>query len=435
MAPVAAVVALGCPRNTVDSEHLLGALGRAGYTLSGDPELADVVIITTCAFLRSAVRESEAAIRGILALKHTRPGMKVVVAGCLVQRERKRLARRFPAVDLFVGVDDIPNIPRLLRTRARSPAVHVPRRLISGASPRLLSTPGHYAYLRIADGCMNHCTYCLIPGIRGRLRSRRVPDILGEARRLAAIGVRELILIAQDTTVYGTDIYTRPALARLLRRLAAIDGIEWLRVMYAHPAHLDDTVIDEFDTNPKLCRYLDLPIQHAADRILRKMNRGHTRARLQRLLDRLHAVPNLHLRTTVIVGFPGETETEFEELLAFIRAAAFDRLGAYPFSREPGTRAARMPGQIPEAVKQERLGRLLRVQACLSRARLRRQIGRTVRVLMDTPTIGRTEWDAPEIDGVARLVEGRARAGEYLAATITRTTTHDIEIRKLERNR
>ncbi len=422
----AAVILLGCPKNQVDTEVALGSLARAGWRIVTDPARADLIVITTCAFLGSAVRESEAVIERTLRLKRARADLKVAVGGCLVQRFGEELARRFPEVDLWVGIDALADIPRLLRLRARSFYCAEPRAVAPAGAARLLSTPRHFAYLKIADGCDNRCSYCLIPSIRGRLRSRPAEAILEEARGLARLGARELVLVAQDTTAWGSDRAGRPGLADLLCRLGRIRGIGWLRLMYAHPAHVDDRLLDEFRANPKLCRYLDLPVQHVADRILKKMNRRCTRRDIERVLERARAVDGMRLRTTVIVGFPGETDREFEELLGFVRAARFDRLSAYAYSAEPGTAAAALPGQVPARVKRERLAELMRAQARISRANLRRLVGSELTALVDQPGIGRTEWDAPEVDGTVRL-EGRpARAGAFVRCRVTRSSTHDL---------
>ncbi|MBN2537803.1 30S ribosomal protein S12 methylthiotransferase RimO [candidate division WOR-3 bacterium] len=421
----AAVVLLGCPKNQVDAERLLGSLGVAGWVLTDDEASADLIVVTTCAFLGSAVRESEAAIRRALAGKRRRPGTRVAVAGCLVQREGRKLAARFPNVDLFCGIDRLADIPRLLFSKVRyatSPA----RGLERAASPRLLSTPGHYAYLRLGDGCDNRCSYCLIPRIRGRLRSRPPADIAREAESLARAGVRELVLIAQDTTAWGSDRCARPALPRLLKRLERIPGIEWLRLMYTHPAHVTEPLCRELERNPRVCRYLDLPVQHCSDRILGAMRRRHDRAHLDATIARLRRIPGLALRTTVITGFPGETEAEFEELLAFLAVVRFERLGAYAFSPEPGTRAARLPGQVPEELRAERRRRVLELQRTISRARLRGLRGRELTVLLDTPTEGRTEWDAPEIDGVVRFRAPAGQPGEFIRCRVTGSSVHDL---------
>ncbi|UCG43765.1 MAG: MiaB/RimO family radical SAM methylthiotransferase, partial [candidate division WOR-3 bacterium] len=286
----------------------------------------------------------------------------------------------------------------------------------------------HYAYLKIADGCDNRCTYCLIPSIRGPRRSRPIPEIVREARSQARLGVRELVLVGQDTSAYATDIYRRPALPRLLRRLAGVRRIRWIRLMYTHPAHVDASLLDAYRSNPKLCRYIDLPIQHVSDRILGRMNRGYTRSTLEALLARLRSVPEMRVRTTVMAGFPGETEAEFRELLDFQRSVRFDRLGAYAYSPEPGTPASTLQGQVPDKVKQARLGEVMRLQAGISRRNLRSLKGKNLEVLMDTPCTGRTEWEAPEIDGVAKI-DGRPRQpGEFVRVKVARTLTHDLVV-------
>jgi ribosomal protein S12 methylthiotransferase len=418
----AAVICLGCPKNQVDSEQVLGSLAEAGYRLTSDPAGADLVVITTCAFLQSAVRESESVIRQMLALKRRYAGTRVVVAGCLFERYGDRLRERFPDIDLFVGLRDMPHIPQLLDSRAR-------RRASSARHdvPRLLSTPSHFAYLKVADGCDNRCSFCMIPYIRGTFRSRPTPEILAEARGLADMGVKELILVAQDSTLYGTDIYGRPALARLLRRLSEIGGVRWLRLMYAHPAHLTEDVIDELATNPKLCRYIDLPIQHVSDRLLAKMNRPYRRQDLELLLETLRAIPDVHIRTTIIVGFPGETDAEFSDLVDFVTATRFDRLSAYAYSPEPGTPAYSFGPQVSVAAKRERVGRLMRAQAAVSRANLKRLVGRRLTVLVDSPGLGRAEWDAPEVDGAVKLTGRRVLPGQFVEAVVTGSSTHDIK--------
>jgi ribosomal protein S12 methylthiotransferase len=451
----ACVVFLGCPKNQVDSEHVLGSLTEAGYSLTTDPRSADLIIITTCAFLQSAVDESEAAIEEALEHKRGRTDKKVVVAGCLVERYGKGLKRKFPAVDLWVPLADMPRIPQLMAAshkpqasssdHSRLPTLHSP------SCGRVLSTPGHFAYLKIADGCDNRCSYCMIPDIRGPFRSRPMRDIVAEALDLARAGVKELILVAQDTTLYGTDLGGGSLLAQLLTELGKLEGVRWLRLMYTHPAHITEDVIDQFASNPKLCRYIDLPIQHVADHLLEKMNRRYTRQDVELLIESLRAIPYMHIRTTIIVGLPGETARDFDELLAFVREAKFDRLSCYAYSPEPGTKAGRLPSQVSPAVKKERVRRLMLAQAAISRANLKKLIGRTLTVLVDTLTadpeshhqntksprecrqesvpniaIGRTEWDAPEIDGAVRLSGRNVRPGTFVRALVTGSSTHDL---------
>jgi ribosomal protein S12 methylthiotransferase len=436
--PRACVVFLGCPKNQVDSEHVLGSLTEAGYSLTTEPDSADLIVITTCAFLQSAVHESEAAINEALKHKQKSPNKRVVVAGCLVERYGKSLKRKFRAVDFWVPLRDMPRIASLLGSRPKLQAASSDQSetcnlnsAICSDSPRVISTPGHFAYLKIADGCDNRCSYCMIPDIRGPFHSRPMGNIIAEARDLAHAGVKELILVAQDTTLYGTDIDGQPRLAQLLAELGKVDGIRWLRLMYTHPAHITEDVIDQFASNPKLCRYIDLPIQHVADHLLAQMNRRYTRKDIDLLLHDLHVIPDMHIRTTIIVGLPGETANDFNDLLAFVRDARFDRLSCYAYSAEPGTRAARLPAQVSPAVKKERVRRLMLTQAAISRTNLKRLIGRKVTVLVDSTGIGRTQWDAPEIDGVARLAGRKALPGHFVQALVTSSTTHDISARVL----
>ncbi len=416
----ACVVFHGCPKNQVDTEFVLGSLVRAGYEVVSELSVADLVVITTCGFLQSARRECEATIKRVLKCKRRKPGLKVVVAGCLVERYRDELEQEFPEISLLAGIADMPRIPQLVSGLDRRASRK------TETAVRLVSTPRHYVYLRIADGCDNRCSYCAIPGIRGGFRSRPMADILEEARRLIDQGAKELVLVAQDTTRYGADIYRRPGLGRLLDRLSRIDGVLWLRLMYAHPAHLTEDVLDQFQANPKLCRYLDLPIQHISDPVLRRMNRPGSRADIELLIQHLRAIPDLHIRTTMMVGFPGETPGRFRELLQFIEQVRFDRLSAYTYSAEPGTPAYRLRPRVPVRVQRSRLRRLMHVQARVSRGNLKQLVGRKLDVLVDQPGIGRTEWDAPEVDGVFRLRDADTGPGELVRALVTSSSTHDL---------
>lgn len=416
------VIALGCPKNRVDSENLLAALNRAGFELTDKPEHSEVAILTTCAFIQPAVDESLSFIDKLIRLKSRRPNLKLVVAGCLVQRFGTGLNQKFPAVNHWVEIDRMGKIPELLGRKPPTGRHQFPR--------RLLSTPSHYAYLKIADGCENRCSYCLIPKIRGPFRSRPIPELVDEAKELAALGVRELILIAQDTTAYGSDLYPKPALAQLIDRLSQIKGITWIRLMYAHPAHLTEDVVEQFGSNPKLCRYIDLPIQHTSDRILKQMNRHYTRRKLEILINRLRYIPGMKIRTTVITGFPGETPSDFEDLLNFIRTVEFDRLSGYPFSPEPGTQAALMKPQVKPSIGIRRLKTILRVQAAISRKNLHRLLKQELTIVADSPHQGRTEWDAPEIDGVVSFPE-KLIPGRFYPCQVIKTQTHDLHARVL----
>lgn len=433
------VISLGCPKNRVDSEAMIGQLAAHGYRLTHDPRRADVVVVNTCGFLQASVDEALAEIAALALLKQRRD-FRLVVAGCLVQRMGKRLRLEFPVVDALVGVH---SCDRLLA------AVDGNRGIVKRSPTdfggdyygrRVLTTGPGWAYLRIADGCDNRCGYCLIPSIRGRFRSRPVGELVAEARSLAARGVRELVLIAQDTTDYGVDLGGRRLLPRLLRRLDAVDGIEWIRVLYTHPAHLDDRTVAAIAGLPTVVKYLDVPLQHVSDRILkaqgRRINGAGTRALIAKLRQRITGVT---LRTTLITGLPGETDAEFEELLEFVRDARFEKLGAFAYSPEPGTRAARMGGQVPARVARERLDELMRLQRGISAAAGRGRIGTTCRVLVDaageagTPrrpgyrSTGRSAAEAPEVDGTVHVKSRRALStGRFIRVRIDRAWDYDV---------
>jgi ribosomal protein S12 methylthiotransferase len=426
------VVSLGCPKNLVDSEHILGVLGRSGWRIAATPELADVVVVNTCGFLQSAVKEAYGVIRGILDSRL--PNQCIVVAGCLVQRQLAALQQMFPQVEHFIGIDDIPRLPAILGRPGKTAGrpLRAPTGLCRAGLPRLVSTPGHYAFLRIADGCDNCCAYCLIPSIRGRLRSRSLHDILREARMLAANQVRELILIAQDTTAYGLDIVGRSLLAPLLRRLARVEGIEWLRVLYTHPAHFTPDLLDELAASDKVVKYIDLPLQHISDRLLQCMNRRSLRSDVEFLLGRLRSIPGMAIRTTFITGLPGETRAEFAELLEFVHQGHFAHVGCFAYSPEPGTRAARMPGPVAPATREARARELMAAQRRISLARNRALVGRTAEVRIDRFDSGRNEYlgrtyaDAPEIDNTAHVRGDRLIVGSVVSASVIRAGAYDI---------
>jgi ribosomal protein S12 methylthiotransferase len=429
------VVSLGCPKNLVDSEHILGVLARAGWRISARTELADTVIINTCGFLQSARDEAHATIRGMLEQRS--PNQRVIVAGCLVQQDLPGLRRRFPEVERFIGIDDIPDLPRVLASHQPPAFSHQPPATMrfGAALPRLVATPGHYAYLRIADGCDNCCAYCLIPSIRGRLRSRPMNDVVREAGMLARNGVRELILIAQDTTIYGQDIEGRKLLAPLVRRLNRIPGIEWLRLLYTHPAHFTPELLFELAENDKLVKYVDLPLQHVSDRLLRRMNRGYTRTEVESLLQRLLVIPGMAIRTTFITGLPGETQAEFNELLDFVGQGHFAHVGCFAYSPEPGTRAARMPGQIAPAISEQRARQVMAAQRRVALRRNRQMTGQRIQVRIDSfdparrEYLGRTSADAPEIDDtvhVSATSHHDVRIGELVDAKVTRAGAYDL---------
>src|SRR3954447_12014993 len=363
-----AFVSLGCPKNLVDSERMLGKLAQEGYALSPDADGADVVVINTCGFIEPARQESIAVIREMLALKEQGRIGSVVVAGCLAERKKDELLLELPGVDSIVGVFGREEIVQVVdravaqRTEQRSLFRPAPVRALDDTA-RLRITPRHFAYLKISEGCDRTCTFCAIPGMRGKHVTKPIEEVVREARELAADGVRELILVAQDTTYYGMDLYGRVRLAELLRELDRVDGLEWIRILYPYPIHFTDELIETLVSADKIVPYLDMPLQHISDRVLKRMQRRVNRPATEELLARLRsAIPNLTLRTTFIVGFPGETEAEFEELVDFVRQAKFERAGVFPYSFEPDTPATRLDGHLPEEVKAERRDELMAIQ-------------------------------------------------------------------------
>ena len=390
------VITLGCSKNTVDSEHLMARLAAAGYEVLFDSDRTDakVVVINTCGFIGDAKQESVEMILRAAAAKQAGKIERLFVIGCLSERYADELRTEIPEVDEYFGARTWDGIIRALGA-SEDPAL---------ATARLLTTPKHYAYLKISEGCNWKCGYCAIPLIRGEHRSVPMEELEEEARRLAAGGVRELMVIAQDTTYYGLDLYGRRCLAELLRRLCRIDGLEWIRLHYAYPTAFPEEVIEVMASEPKICKYLDIPFQHISDAQLAAMHRRHTKAEALELIARLrHAIPDLALRTTLLVGYPGEREADFEELLDFVRATRFDRLGVFAYSEEEGTFSAReLRDDVPEEVKQQRVERVMALQNEISLANNLRRVGRTERVVIDSRQgdfyVGRSQYDSPEVD-------------------------------------
>ena len=435
MAHTIGLVSLGCNKNRVDSEQALGLLRDRGWTITADPSEAEVLMVNTCGFIEAAKSESIDTILELAAYKKTGRCRLLAVTGCLAQRYGQELLDAMPEIDLLFGVNQYAHLADTLTDALDGrPA---PR--ISCADPmtfyeqdRVLTTPSWTAYTRIGEGCSNRCTFCAIPLIRGDYRSRSEEAILGEVRSLAARGVREHILVAQDTTRWGTDGGGHSKLPDLMRKCAAVEGVDWLRVLYCYPDETDERLLDVIAETPNICTYLDLPVQHINDTILRRMRRRGDSGDIRRCL-RLARERGLTLRTSLIVGFPGETEAQFEELLAFVEEARFDRMGAFAYSPEEDTPAARMPDQIDEEVKQERLDRLMTLQARISLERNRARVGETARVLVTAAdggrALGRSEREAPETDGEIRLTlrPGRqVRPGEFADVRITGAETYDL---------
>ncbi|MCI0685377.1 MAG: 30S ribosomal protein S12 methylthiotransferase RimO [Gemmataceae bacterium] len=448
-----AFVSLGCPKNLVDSERMLGKLAQDGYALVPEAAGADVVVVNTCGFIEPARQESLGVIREMLALKEQGKVGAVVVAGCLAERKKDELLQQVPGVDSIVGVfgrEEIaqvvgrvhpPHPQPLSPGRRGEQAVSEQRSLFRPApvraqddTARLRITPRHYAYLKISEGCDRTCTFCAIPGMRGQHVTKPIEEVIREARELAADGVRELILVAQDTTYYGLDLYGRVRLAELLRELDKLDGIEWIRIMYAYPIFFTDELIETLATARRIIPYLDLPLQHINDRVLKRMQRRVRRQDIEELLAKLRAaLPDLTLRTTFIAGFPGETDAEFEELLAYVQSARFERLGVFPYSFEPGTPAVKLDGHLPEEVKHERRDRLMKAQQEIALAWSGRQVGKTMAAIVDGPDpempgqmLARSHADAPDIDCAVR-VKGRGLcAGDLVDVKITAADGYDL---------
>jgi ribosomal protein S12 methylthiotransferase len=442
-----AFVSLGCPKNLVDSERMLGKLAQDGYSLTPDADGADVVVVNTCGFIEPARQESLGVIREMLELKRQGRVGAVVVAGCLAERKKEDLLNEVPEVDHIVGVFGREEISQVVHRALYKNRREEQRSLFRPApvkalpdTERLRITPRHYAYLKISEGCDRLCTFCAIPGMRGKHVTKPMEEVVREARELAADGVRELIVVAQDTTYYGLDLYGRVRLAELLRELDGIDGLEWIRVLYAYPIHFTDELIETMATAKKMIPYLDLPLQHINDSMLRRMSRKVDRAATEDLLGRLRAaIPDLTLRTTFIVGFPGETEAEFGELCEFVRAARFERVGAFPYSQEPGTPAARLPDQVPEEVKTDRRNRLMEIQQDIAFAHAQAQVGREREVIVDGPDAevpgcfaARGHADAPDIDCTVRLKGKALRAGDLVWARVTGADGYDLLARAIK---
>ncbi|HKI38672.1 MAG TPA: 30S ribosomal protein S12 methylthiotransferase RimO [Gemmataceae bacterium] len=446
--PTLAFVSLGCPKNLVDSERMLGKLAQDGYALTPDADGADVVVINTCGFIEPARQESLAVIREMLALKEQGRVGAVVVAGCLAERKKDDLLQEVPGVDHIVGVfgrEEITQVVERVRSRDREGA-GLQRSLFRPAPVRALDdtarlriTPRHYAYLKISEGCDRLCTFCAIPGMRGKHVTKPIEEVLREAKELIADGVRELIVVAQDTTYYGLDLYGRVRLAELLRELDGLDGLEWIRLLYAYPMYFTDELIETIAGAKKVLPYLDMPLQHVSDRVLRRMQRRVDRAATEELVGKLRqAMPDLAMRTTFIVGFPGETEAEFDELVEFVKASRFERVGVFPYSFEPGTPATRLDGHLPEEVKQERRDRLMEAQQEVAFRWSGEQVGRELDVIIDgsdpevpNHALGRSYADAPDIDGVVRVKGKRLHAGDFVRVKVTGADGYDLAARAI----
>lgn len=426
------VVSLGCTKNRVDSETALGILKENGYGFTADPAQADILLVNTCGFIGPAKEESIDTILEMAQYKQTGRCRLLVVTGCLAQRYEKDLMAEMPEIDLLLGVNQYDQLPQAIEKALGGQRMSLCQDDYHYLEhSRVLTTPGYSAYTRIGDGCSNRCTYCAIPLIRGPYRSRRMGDVLSEMEGLARAGVKEHILVAQDTSRYGTDWQECSALPELMEKAAAIPGVEWLRVLYCYPDTTDDRLLDVMTAHDNICKYLDLPIQHINDEILRRMNRRGSSADIRRCLHAARA-RGFALRTSIIVGFPGETEAQFEELLDFLREAQFDRLGAFAFSPEEDTPAALMPDQIPDEVKQERLDRLMSLQQEISLARNQARVGAVEKVLVTDAQagayLGRSQWEAPDADGSVLFTSAKAhKPGDFVQVKLTAADPYDLK--------
>ncbi len=432
------LVSLGCPKNLVDAEVMLGYLSREGFEVTTDEREADIIIVNTCSFIKEAKQESIDTILDLADRKHDARCRLLIVTGCLPQRYQEELAKELPEVDIFVGTGDYPRIAGIIAEKGETTEqlryTGDPNFLYDDELPRLKSSPYYSAYLKIAEGCSNCCSYCVIPSLRGSFRSRPMGKLLEEARGLAAGGVKELNLIAQDITAYGTDLPEGASLEQLIEELARLDGVRWIRLLYAYPDGLRDSLITVMKNEEKVCKYLDIPLQHISDPVLKRMNRRTGEAEIRGLIARLRGeIPGIALRTSLIVGFPGETEEDFRKLLQFVEETCFDRLGVFCYSREEGTPAAEMPDQVSERVKKERYRRLMRAQARASFKRNRLLIDTVEQVIVEgyseeTELLlkGRSSRQAPDIDGQVYITAGDAKVGDIVPLRITDSSDYDL---------
>lgn len=433
------LVNLGCPKNLVDGEVMLGLLRREGYEITTDPAQAEVLVVNTCAFIDRAKKESIDTILEMAHYKEEGHARRLVVTGCLAQRYDDELRREIPEIDATLGSGQVEDIVTAVggRATATDAAFRRPEWIYDHTVPRLLSTPSHTAYVKISEGCDYTCSFCIIPTLRGRHRSRPIDDIAAEVRALAERGVREVILVAQDSTRYGLDRGERDGLAPLLRRLGRIDGLKWIRVMYAYPATVTDAILEAIAETEKVVKYVDMPLQHASERVLRRMKRPTGRGNLLGMVERVRErIPGVAFRTTFIVGFPGETAEDFEELLGFVKAARFDNVGVFTYSDEEGTAAWRLDGRVDGRTKEARRRRLMAAQKRIALERNRRRVGERVDVLVEGPhpdsdllLRGRLSTQAPEIDGVVIINDGVAETGTFARCEVTEAHPYDLVAR------
>ena len=430
-------ISLGCDKNLVDSEVMLGLLDAKGYQIVDDETQADIIVINTCCFVHDAKEESIQTILEMAEYKTEGRLKALIVTGCLAQRYRQEIIDEIPEVDAVLGTTAYDKIVEAVE-EALAGAGHVELENVNALplvdTKRLVTTGGHYAYMKIAEGCDKHCTYCIIPKLRGNYRSVPMERLIQEAKDLAEQGVKELILVAQETTLYGKDIYGEKSLHKLLRELCKVDGIRWIRILYCYPEEIDDNLIQVMKEEKKLCHYLDLPIQHANDEILKRMGRRTSKAQLEEIIGKLkREIPDITLRTTLITGFPGETEEQHEELKAFVDEMEFDRLGVFTYSPEEDTPAAEMPDQIPEEVKEDRQAEIMELQQEIAFAQAEDMIGEEVLVMIEGKVadenvyVGRTYKDAPGVDGLIFInTDEELMSGDFARVKVTGAVEYDL---------
>lgn len=430
-------VSLGCDKNLVDTEMMLGQLYEKGYEFTDDETQADIVVVNTCCFIGDAKEESINTLLEMAELRKNGSLKALIASGCLAQRYREEIQTEIPEVDAIIGTMAIDEIVRTVEeVLAGQRSNHY--KDLNGTpvygKKRIVTTGGHYAYMKIAEGCDKHCTYCIIPKVRGVYRSVPMESLIKEAEELSENGVRELILVAQETTLYGKDLYGKKSLPELLHRLAAVDGIRWIRILYCYPEEIDDALIDAIKSEEKVCHYLDIPIQHASDTILQRMGRHTTRVDLEHMIEKLRTeIPDICLRTTLISGFPGETEEDHEENLAFVNDMEFDRLGVFPYSQEEDTAAALMEGQIDEELKVQRQGEIMELQQEIAFEKAEDMVGRVLTVMVEGKIaeedayVTRTYRDAPGVDGYLFLNTGaNLMTGDFVKVRVTGSNEYDL---------
>lgn len=431
------LISLGCDKNLVDSEMMLGMLEEKGYTFTDDESEAEAVVVNTCCFINDAKEESINTLLEMAQLKESGQLKALIAAGCLAQRYREEIQKEIPQVDAIVGTTAVAEIvealDEVLAGKGSNHYQDINAAPVTGAK-RLVTTGGHFAYLKIAEGCDKHCTYCIIPKVRGGFRSVPMESLLEEASRLAEGGVKELILVAQETTLYGVDLYGKKSLPALLHKLAQISGIYWIRILYCYPEEITDELIDTIAAEPKVCHYLDIPIQHASDNILKRMGRRTTEAELRGMIGRLREkIPDICLRTTLISGFPGETKEDFENLYNFVDEMEFDRLGVFTYSQEEDTPAAAMPEQIADKIKEARRDELMELQQEIAFEKAKDMVGRVLTVIIEGKVadeetyVGRTYRDAPNVDGYLFVnTTANLMTGDFVKVLVTDANEYDL---------